>query len=154
MATKCGSDSPKAWGFSKEDRDENICRIAYVAKLLTRNRVVAITATISPYRAIRADVRKEIGRFVEVYVKCPLETCIARDVKGLFRRALAGEIQNFTGVSDPYEEPLCPEVVVETDEESPQMSVRRILNYLEIRGFLEDVQYHGQPASPPKQYSI
>src|SRR5918996_51557 len=97
----------KGLGFSKEDRDTNIRRIGYVAHLLTRNGVVAITAAISPYRAIRDEVRARIGRgFVEVYAKCPLETLITRDVKGLYQRALAGEIKEFTGVSDPYEEPL------------------------------------------------
>ena len=134
----------KGLGFLKEDRDENIRRIAFVAKLLTRNKVVAITAAISPYRAIRADARKEIGRFIEVYVKCPLECCIARDVKGLYRRALAGEIQNFTGVSDPYEEPLSAEVVVETNSETAEQSVQRVLTYLETTGYLERVPYNIQ----------
>lgn len=114
-------------GFSKEDRDENIRRISFVAKLLSRNGVAAITAAISPYRSVRDEARQEIGPFVEVYVKCSLETCIARDVKGLYRRALAGEIKNFTGISDPYEEPLNPEVVVESSKESPEESLRKIL---------------------------
>ncbi len=114
-------------GFSKEDRDENIRRIAYVAKLMSRNGIAAITAAISPYRAIREEARQEIDRFVEIYVKCPLEVCIRRDVKGLYRRALAGEIPNFTGISDPYEEPLDPELVVETDQEPPEHSAGRIL---------------------------
>jgi len=102
----------KGLGFSKEDRDTNIRRIGYVAQLLTRNGAVVITAAISPYRAIRDEVRSRIGNFVEVYVKCPLETLVARDVKGLYKKALAGELKEFTGVSDPYEEPLNPEVVV------------------------------------------
>src|SRR5574337_1110745 len=123
-------------GFSKEDRDENIHRIAFVAKLLSRNNVCAITAAISPYRSARDEARGEIDRFVEVYVKCPLETCIARDVKGLYRRALAGEISNFTGISDPYEEPLNPEVVVETDQESTEASLGRIVAKLEGLGYL------------------
>lgn len=123
-------------GFSKEDRDENIRRIAFVAKLLSRNNVCAVTAAISPYRSTRDEARGEIGRFAEVYVKCPLETCIARDVKGLYRRALAGEIQNFTGISDPYEEPLNPEVVVETDRESREASLRRIMARLDELGYL------------------
>lgn len=123
-------------GFSKEDRDENIRRISFVAKLLSRNGVVAITAAISPYRSVRDEARQEIGRFIEVYVRCPLESCIARDVKGLYRRALAGEIPNFTGVSDPYEEPLNPEVVVETDRERPKVSLRRILARLEELGYV------------------
>lgn len=123
-------------GFSKEDRNENIRRIAFVAKLLARNGVVAIIAAISPYRAIRDEARAEIERFVEVYVKCPLEVCIARDVKGLYRKALAGEIQNFTGISDPYEAPLHPELVVETAQEPPEASVKRLLSRLEELGYL------------------
>ncbi|MBZ0168046.1 adenylylsulfate kinase [Candidatus Methylomirabilis lanthanidiphila] len=126
----------KGLGFSKEDRDENIRRIAFVAKLLSRNNVCAITAAISPYRSVRDEARRDMGRFVEVYVKCPLETCIARDVKGLYRRALAGEIQNFTGISDPYEEPLNPEVVVETDQESTEASLGRIVRRLDELGYL------------------
>lgn len=126
----------KGLGFSKEDRDENIHRIAFVAKLLSRNNVCAITAAISPYRSARDEARGEIDRFVEVYVKCPLETCIARDVKGLYRRALAGEISNFTGISDPYEAPLNPEVVVETDQESTEASLGRIVAKLEGLGYL------------------
>ena len=126
----------KGLGFSKEDRDENIRRITYVAHLLARNGTVAITAAISPYRAIRDEAREEIKRFVEVYVKCPLEVCIQRDVKGLYRRALAGEIPNFTGVSDPYEEPLRPEVTIETDRETPEVGVERILATLEQQGYL------------------
>ena len=126
----------KGLGFSKEDRDENIRRITYVAHLLARNGTVAITAAISPYRAIRDEAREEINRFVEVHVKCPLEVCIQRDVKGLYRRALAGEIPNFTGVSDPYEEPLRPEVTIETDRVSPEVGVERILAALEQLGYL------------------
>jgi len=126
----------KGLGFSKEDRDENIRRITYVAHLLARNGTAAITAAISPYRAIRDEAREEIKRFVEVYVKCPLEVCIQRDVKGLYRRALAGEIPNFTGVSDPYEEPLRPEVTIETDRETPEVGVERILATLEQQGYL------------------
>src|SRR2546429_233375 len=98
----------KGLGFSREDRDTNIRRIGYVAKLLTRNGVAVITAAISPYRAIRDEVRENIGAFVEVYVRASLDECIRRDTKGLYRRALAGEIPQFTGVSDPYEEPLSP----------------------------------------------
>ena len=107
----------KGLGFSKEDRDANIKRIGFVCKLLSRNGVVAIAAAISPYREARDFNRKEIGDFVEVYCKCPLEICIRRDVKGLYRKALAGEIKNYTGVDDPYEEPLKPEVILETDRE-------------------------------------
>ncbi len=124
-------------GFSREDRDENIRRIAYVAKVLTRNGVVAITAAISPYRAARERARAEIGRFVEVYVSCPVEVCMQRDVKGLYARAVRGEIPQFTGISDPYEEPLSPEVVVHSDRQSPQESLQRILSYLESAGYLQ-----------------
>src|ERR671923_1933916 len=123
-------------GFSKEDRDENIRRITYVAKLITRCGGVAITCAISPYRALREEARQEIGRFVEVYVRCPLNVCIARDVKGLYAKALRGELSAFTGVSDPYEAPLTPEVVVETDRESPEQSLAKILQRLEALGYL------------------
>ena len=126
----------KGLGFSREDRDENIRRISFVARLLAGHGVATITAAISPYRAAREEARREIGRFVEVYVKCALDTCVQRDVKGLYRRALAGEITNFTGISDPYEEPLAPELTVETDRESAQASVERILARLEALGYL------------------
>src|SRR3712207_3489984 len=117
----------KGLGFSKEDRDENIRRIGFVANLLERNGVIAMTAAISPYREIRDEVRAKHQTFVEVFVKCPLETLVERDVKGLYKKALAGEIANFTGVSDPYEEPLNPEIVVETDRETVEESGRKIL---------------------------
>jgi len=123
-------------GFSREDRDENIRRIAWVAKVLTRNGIVAITAAISPYRAARERARQEIGRFVEVYVDCPVEVCMQRDVKGLYARARRGEIEQFTGVSDPYEAPPHPEVVVHTDREAPAESLQGIVAYLEAAGLL------------------
>jgi adenylylsulfate kinase len=123
-------------GFSKEDRNENIRRISYVANLITRSGGVAITCAISPYRQLRYEARREIGRFVEVYVKCPLDVCIARDVKGLYAKALRGEITQFTGVSDPYEEPLHPEVVVETDCQRPEESIAMILRRLEELGYV------------------
>jgi len=121
----------KGLGFSKEDRDTNIKRIGFVCKLLTRNGVVAIGSAISPYREIRDFVRNEIGDFVEVYVQCSLDVLIERDVKGLYKKALSGEIKNFTGISDPYEEPLNPEVVVDTSVESPEESARKIVAKLE-----------------------
>ena len=121
----------KGLGFSKEDRDTNIKRIGFVCKLLSRNGVVAIGAAISPYREIRDYNRQEIGDFVEVYCKCSLDVCIQRDVKGLYKKALAGEISNYTGISDPYEEPLNPEVVVETDKEAEEESVRKVIRKLE-----------------------
>ncbi len=123
-------------GFSKEDRDENIRRISYVCKLLSRNGVVAIAAAISPYKAVREEARAEIENFVEVYVKCPVEVCAERDVKGLYKKALRGEIKNFTGVSDPYEPPDNPEVIVETDKETTEESVNKILSKLKEMGLL------------------
>ncbi len=127
----------KGLGFSKEDRDENIRRIGYVCGLLTKHGATAIAAAISPYRAIRDEVRASIGSFVEVYVKTSVETCIRRDVKGLYKKALAGEIKGFTGVDDPYEPPLKPEITVETETESPEESVARILRGLEELGYVE-----------------
>ena len=126
----------KGLGFSKEDRDTNIKRIGFVCKLLTKNGVVAIGSAISPYREVRDFIRQDIGRFVEVYCKCPMEVLIERDVKGLYKKALAGEIENFTGVSDPYEEPLNAEVVVNTDTETHQESVGKILARLEELNFI------------------
>ncbi len=126
----------KGLGFSKEDRDTNIRRIGFVAHLLSRNGVAVITAAISPYREIRDEVREQNGDFIEVYVRCSLEELTRRDVKGLYAKALRGEIANFTGVSDPYEEPLDPEVLVDTAYESVEDSVARILAVLEARGYL------------------
>lgn len=136
----------KGLGFSREDRDENIRRISFVARLLARHGVATITAAISPYRGAREEARREIGRFVEVYVQCALDTCVQRDVKGLYRRALAGEITNFTGISDPYEEPLAPEVTVPTDRESAEESVARILARLEALGYLTTADRAGNVA--------
>jgi adenylyl-sulfate kinase len=121
----------KGLGFSKEDRDTNIRRIGFVCNLLTRNDVVAIAAAISPYREIRDEIRDQIGSFVEVYCECPIEVLAERDVKGLYKKALAGEIKNFTGVDDPYEAPVSPEVIVHTGNESPEESVARIIARLE-----------------------
>jgi len=121
----------KGLGFSKEDRDTNIRRIGFVCNLLTRNDVVAIAAAISPYREVRDELRRDIGVFVEVYVSCPIDVLAERDVKGLYKKALAGEIKNFTGVDDPYESPLAAEVIVETDTESPEESAARIIARLE-----------------------
>jgi len=128
----------KGLGFSKEDRDENIRRIGFVCELLTRNGVAVISAAISPYRAVRDEVRGKIGRFVEVYVEAPIETLVERDVKGLYKKALAGEIKNFTGVSDPYEAPLNAELTVRTAEETPEESAARVLAVLEKLGYLPD----------------
>lgn len=127
----------KGLGFSREDRDTNIMRIAYVCSLLTRNGVVCISAAIAPYREARAWARQQIGRFVEIYVKCPLEVCRTRDVKGLYRLVDEGKIQHFTGVDDPYEEPEQPELVIETDRHSLAASVETILAKLVELGYLE-----------------
>src|SRR5579859_2100250 len=116
----------KGLGFSKEDRDTNIRRIGYVARLVARSGGIAITAAISPYRDVRDEVRAQTPGFVEVYMRCPIETLAERDIKGLYRKALAGEIKGFTGVSDPYEAPLNAEVIVRTDRESINQSLSRI----------------------------
>lgn len=126
----------KGLGFSKEDRDTNIKRIGFVCHLLTRNDVVAISAAISPYRDVRDYNRSLIGNFVEVYAKCALDECVKRDVKGLYKKAMAGEIKGFTGVDDPYEEPLHPEVVCETDKETAEQSAERVWAKLIELGYL------------------
>jgi adenylyl-sulfate kinase len=126
----------KGLGFSKEDRDTNIRRIGFVSQLLTRNGVPVIVSAISPYREVRDEVRGMIGDFVEVHVDCELDELVRRDVKGLYKKALAGEIDNFTGVSDPYEAPLNPEVVVRSDQETVQQGAAKILAKLEELGYL------------------
>ena len=126
----------KGLGFSKEDRDINIKRIGFVCKLLTRNGVVAIAAAVSPYEEVRQYNRWEIQNYVEVFCKCPLEVLMQRDPKGMYKKALAGEIPNFTGVSDPYEEPSQPELVLYTDREKPQESAARVLQRLKELGYL------------------
>jgi adenylylsulfate kinase len=134
------SNLSKGLGFSKEDRDTNIRRIGYVSRLLARNGAGVIAAAISPYREVRDEVRRSIeaegAAFIEVFVKCPIDVLAERDVKGLYRKALAGEIKEFTGVSDPYEAPLDPEVVVETDHETIEQSARKIVYELTRQGFL------------------
>jgi adenylyl-sulfate kinase len=129
----------KGLGFSKEDRDTNIRRIGFVAHLLSRNGVAVITAAISPYREVRDENRALIGDFVEVYAKCPIDVLAERDVKGLYKKALAGEIENFTGVSDPYEEPLNAEVVIESDKESVDESLAKVIGKLEELGYVAPV---------------
>ena len=126
----------KGLGFSREDRDTNIKRIAFVSSLLTRNGVINIVAAISPYRAAREWARAQIGNFVEVYVKCPLEVCRQRDVKGLYKLVDEGKIKGFTGVDDPYEEPEHPELVIETDKETIEESIVRIFTKLGELGYL------------------
>jgi adenylylsulfate kinase len=124
----------KGLGFSKEDRDTNIRRVAFVADLLSRNGVPVITAAISPYRAIRDEARAQMdGRFIEAYVKASVEECERRDVKGLYAKARAGEIKEFTGVSDPYEPPENAEIVLETEEQTPEESAAAIIAYLDER---------------------
>src|SRR6267142_3732983 len=131
----------KGLGFSKEDRDTNIRRIGFVAKLIARAGSCAITAAISPYTEIRTEQRRAAGgRFLEVYCSCPIDALSARDAKGLYKKALAGEIKNFTGVDDPYEAPHTPEVVVETDKETKEESFAKILAKLEELGYLPRVE--------------
>ncbi len=134
----------KGLSFSKEDRDTNIRRIGFVCELLTRNGVIAITAAISPYRSVRDENRVRIGRFVEVYAKCPIDVLAERDVKGLYKKALAGEIKHFTGIDDPYEEPLNPEIVIESDRESPEQSAHKIIACLEEMGYLASTNGKGE----------
>jgi adenylyl-sulfate kinase len=117
-------------GFSRKDRDENIRRIAFVAKMLSRNDVIVLATFVSPYREARRDARREIGRFVEVYVRCPVEICLKRDVKGMYKKAREGKITHFTGVDDPYEEPEHPELILDTDKESVDESVQKVLQTL------------------------
>lgn len=126
----------KGLGFSKEDRDENIRRIGWACELLSRHGVIAIGAAISPYRAVRGELRERIANFVEVHVDCPLDVLIARDTKGLYRKALAGEIAHFTGISDPYEPPLSPEVRVDSSRELPEESLARVWETLRRRGLI------------------
>jgi adenylylsulfate kinase len=126
----------KGLGFSKEDRDINIRRIGWVCHILTRNDVVAIAAAISPYKEIRNENRKLIGRFVEVFCKASIDALKNRDPKGLYEKALRGEIKNFTGVNDPYEPPDNPEILVETDKESVEQSVTKIIRTLELMGYI------------------
>ena len=130
----------KGLGFSKEDRDENIRRVGFVCHLLSRNNVLALMANISPYISIREEIRQRIKDFVEVYVKCPVEVCKTRDIKGLYEKAEKGIIKNFTGVSDPYEEPNYPEVICETDKETVEESVQKVLDKLEELGYIKPIR--------------
>jgi adenylyl-sulfate kinase len=136
----------KGLGFSREDRDENIRRISYVARLLTKAGAVVIVAAISPYRRARREARAEIECFVEVHVDCPVEECVRRDVKGLYKKALDGRIAHFTGISDPYEVPTDAEVVVATDRESADQSAAKILTVLRL---LDYIPAGEAPTSPP-----
>jgi adenylylsulfate kinase len=124
--------------FSKKDRDENIRRATFLAKMLSRNNVVVLASFVSPYRKQRKRARKEIKNFVEVYVRCPVKICMKRDVKGMYRKALEGKITHFTGVDDPYEEPEDPELIVDTDIESVEESVGKVLQKIEELGYLKE----------------
>jgi adenylylsulfate kinase len=126
----------KGLGFSREDRNVNVLRIGFVANLLTRNGVAVIVSAISPYKEARDQVRRRIIDFVEVFVDVPLEVAAERDVKGLYKKAFAGEIEQFTGVSDPYEPPVAPDLILKTDEETPEESARKVLEKLEFFGYL------------------
>ena len=123
-------------GFTKEDREKHLKRVIWVSKLLKKHGIIVVDCFVSPYRYIRDYARKEIGDFVEVYVKCSLETCIKRDPKGLYKKALAGEIKHFTGIDDPYEEPLSPDVVVDTEKQSVEENAKAILKVLVEKGYL------------------
>jgi adenylyl-sulfate kinase len=138
----------KGLGFSKEDRDTNIRRIGFVCELLSRNGVIAVAAAISPYRAAREEVRRRIPNFVEVYVECPLEVLIARDTKGMYRQALAGKLPQFTGVSDPYEAPLNPEIVLHTAAQTAQESADAVWEALRGMGLLS---LDGETPRPPRK---
>ncbi len=128
-------------GFTKEERRRHLLRVAWIARLLARNGVIVLCSFVSPYREVRAEIRRIVEEegipFIEVFVKCSLEECIRRDPKGLYRKALAGEIQHFTGISDPYEEPENPELVVDTEHDSVENNVRKVVEYLEQRGLIE-----------------
>lgn len=126
----------KGLGFSKEDRDENIRRIGFVAHLLSRNGVIVLVSAISPYREMRQEVKQRIGDFIEVYVNAPLAVCEERDVKGLYKKARAGQIKHFTGIDDPYEVPANPNVECHTDIESVEESVAKVLHKLESAGYI------------------
>ena len=126
----------KGLGFSREDRDTNIRRIGFVSELLSRNGVIAVVAAISPYRDTREEVKRRIANFVEVFVDCPLDVLVSRDVKGLYAKALAGNVGHFTGISDPYEPPTDPCVVIHSNRESVDEGVDKIWRELERRGLI------------------
>ncbi|CAM3901572.1 adenylyl-sulfate kinase [Cohnella lubricantis] len=123
-------------GFSKEDRRKNTATAAYIARLLTRNGIIVLASFVSPYKSIRESARESIGSFAEVYVCCPLEECARRDVKGLYKKAFSGEIGQFTGVSDPFEPPEAPELVLHTDRETVDQCAARVVEFLETRGYI------------------
>src|ERR687884_1172510 len=134
----------KGLGFSREDRNINVLRIGFVANLLTRNGVAVMVSAISPYKEARDQVRRRIIDFVEVYVDAPVEVCAERDVKGLYKKAFTGEIEQFTGVSDPYEPPAAPELHIKTNEEEPHESAARVIGHLEDLGYLRPVEVYNR----------
>ena len=148
----------KGLGFSKEDRDTNIRRIGYVCRLLSRNGVTAISAAISPYREVRDEVKRLVEAdgpaFIEVFVKCPIEILAERDVKGLYKKALAGELTGFTGVSDPYEAPFAPEVVIESNRERVEFSATKIIRELERRKLLPILETAGHSAAVKRTLDV
>jgi adenylylsulfate kinase len=129
-------DLTRDLGFSKVDRDENIRRVTFVTKLLARNGVFVLTSFISPYREMRDRARSQVENFMEIHVDTSLETCMKRDVKGMYKKALAGEIKEFTGVSDPYEAPVKPELTIVTDNETVDQSTERVLRRMQELGYL------------------
>lgn len=141
-------------GFSREDREENIRRIGFVCELLSRNGVIAIAAAISPYRASRDELRKRIPNFIEIHMNCPVEVLIKRDVKGLYKKALAGEIKQFTGISDPYESPVAPEITIDSSSESIESSVAKILRHLEELKVISSSDVDAPPDSRTEAKSI
>ena len=126
----------KDLGFSKEDRDKNIERVTFVAKLLSRNGVIVLASFISPYKETREKIRKEVNNYIEIFCNCPLDICEKRDAKELYAKARKGEIENFTGISDPYEEPECPEIELKTNIESVEKCADKIIQYLEKHNFI------------------
>ena len=130
-------DVTRDLGFSKKDRDENIKRVTSIAKTLTQNNVIVLASFVSPYRTQRRNARKEIQKFIEVYVRCPVEICIQRDVKGMYKKAIKGKITHFTGVDDPYEEPEHPELILDTDKETIDESVDKVLKTLQKKGYIK-----------------
>lgn len=129
-------DMTRDLGFSKKDRDENIKRVTFIAKKLTHKNIVVLASFVSPYKEQRRNARKQIKQFIEVYVRCPLEICMQRDVKGMYQKAREGKIKHFTGVDDPYEEPEHPELIIDTDKESIEESVNKVLEKIEELGYL------------------
>ncbi len=141
-------------GFSKEDRDQNIERVTFVAKLLTRNGVAVLCSFISPYREVRARSRREIGNFVEVYCYAPLETLMERDVKGLYKKAIAGEIESFTGISDPYEPPEHADVIIDSSTETIEESLAKVLHKLEELGYAPPAKEEEMPYTADEEAEI